>query len=138
MNKFCSNCGEKLNENAVFCVKCGVATNSVITPEVKPKQTGKGLGIASMVLGIIATFESICSLFIFVCLIAAGEYFLAYEKMIFGFIFLMVPVTLLVIGGALGIASVCKIKNGITLTGLILNSVSLILCLLSIGILCIM
>ena len=70
MNKFCTNCGNELNENAVFCVKCGVATNNVVTPVIKPKQPGKGLGIASMILGILATFYSICALFIFVCLLS--------------------------------------------------------------------
>ena len=137
MNKFCTNCGNELNENAVFCVKCGIATNNITTPVVKPKTPGKGLGVASMVLGIIATWNSICSLFIFICLLASGEYFLVYEKMLFGFIFLMVPITLLIIGGSLGIASMSKVKSGINLTGVILNVVSLVLCLLSIGILCI-
>ena len=138
MNKFCTNCGEKLNENADFCVKCGVATNNVSISANKPKQPGKGCGIASMVLGIIACFESICSLFIFVCLLAAEEYFIFYEKLFFGVIFLIVPVTLLIIGIALGFNSRGKIKNGINIAGLILNFVSLALCLLSIGLLSMM
>jgi len=137
MNKFCTNCGNEINEKAVFCVKCGVATNNSVTVN-KIKKPGKGLSIASMVLGIIACFESICSLFIFVCLLAAGEYFLGVEKLAFGFIFLIVPVTLLIVGGSLGVASMSKIKNGMNLTGIILNGISLVLCILSIGLLCVM
>ncbi|MBR6689977.1 MAG: zinc-ribbon domain-containing protein [Bacilli bacterium] len=136
MSKFCTNCGNELNENAVFCVKCGVATNNVVQTTTKPKQPGKGTGIASMVLGIIATWNSMCTLFIAVCLLAAGEYFLLSEKIALGFIFLMGPITLLIVGGSLGIASRCKIKNGVNLTGLILNTVSLVLCLLSIIAIC--
>ena len=138
MNKFCTNCGNELNENASFCVKCGVSTNNITTPINKPKTPGKGLGITSMILGIIACFESICSLFIFVCLLIAGEYFLPYEKLAFGFLFLMVPVTLLIVGGSLGLASMSKAKSGMNLTGVILNAVSLVLCILSIGLLCVM
>ena len=137
MNKFCTNCGNELNENAVFCVKCGVSTNNVVMPVIKPTQPGKGTGIASMILGIIACFESICSLFIFVCLLATGEYFLGIEKLAFGFIFLIFPITLLIIGGSLSLASRNKIKNGINLTGLILNFVSLVLCFFSIALLCV-
>lgn len=134
MNNFCSNCGKELNENAVICVKCGASTNNNRT---KVKQPGKGCGIASMVLGIISTFYSICALFIFICLLASGEYFLAYEKIILGFVFLIIPIILLIIGLPLGISSRIKLKNGINLTGILLNSISLILCALSILIICI-
>lgn len=142
MNKFCIDCGNELTENAQFCIKCGAAVNGTIsnnvTPVVKPKQIGKGTGIASMVLGIIAAFDSFCSLFIFVCLLASGEYFIGIEKLAFGFVFLTIPIILLITGGSLGIASRSKLKNGINLTGLILNLVSLILCIFSIGLLCVM
>ena len=58
MSKFCSNCGNKLDEKAVICVKCGVATCNL--QQVKTKQPGRGLSIASMVLGIIAIFYGTC------------------------------------------------------------------------------
>lgn len=135
MNKFCANCGEKLNEKAIVCVKCGVPTENYVDQKTKVKQPGKGLGIASMILGIIATWYSFWTLFIFVCILAAGEYFLTFEKIALGIIFLMLPMTLLIIGGTLGISSRNKIKSGINLTGLILNFISLVLCTLSISIL---
>lgn len=135
MNKFCANCGEKLNEKAIVCVKCGVPTENYVDQKAKVKQPGKGLGIASMILGIIATWYSFLTLFIFVYILAAGEYFLTFEKIALGIIFLMLPMTLLIIGGTLGISSRNKIKSGINLTGLILNFISLVLCTLSISIL---
>lgn len=138
MNKFCTNCGNELNENASFCVKCGVYTDNTTIAVNKPKQPGKGLSIASMILGIISCLDSLGALFIFVCLLASGEYFLGVEKLALGFIFLMIPIALLITGGSLGIASISKIKNGMNLTGIILNSISLVLCLLSIGLLCVM
>ena len=80
MSKFCTNCGNELNENAAFCIKCGMATNNYTINKTKVKQPGKGLGIASMVLGIIATWYSLCSVFFAVILFMTGEYFLMYEK----------------------------------------------------------
>ena len=132
MSKFCSNCGNQIDEKAVICVKCGVAINNIAQTSVTQTQAGKGTGIASMVLGIFATLNSICSIFIFICLLASGEYFLPYEKLVFGFVFLMIPVTLLILGIALGFNSRSKIKNGINLTGVLLNFISLTLCILSI------
>ena len=138
MSKFCTNCGNELNENAAFCIKCGIATNNYTINKTKVKQPGKGLGITSMVLGIIATWYSLCSVFFAIILFMTGEYFLMYEKFIFGTLFLITPITLLIIGLALGFASRHKIKNGINITGLILNFVSLGLCLLSIGLICLL
>lgn len=135
MNKFCTNCGEKLNEKAIVCIKCGVATDNYVETKTKVKQPGKGLGIASMILGIVSTWYSFWTLFIFACILISGEYFLIFEKLALGIILLIIPMTLLIIGGTLGISSRNKIKNGINLTGLILNFISLVLCLLSISIL---
>ena len=85
MSKKCPNCGAELEDNAVFCDECGVQlaqqsnhnppstppivrTNvsdtsainlqSMVTPKASDGMKNSGLGIASMVLGII----SVCSL----------------------------------------------------------------------------
>ncbi len=72
--KFCPTCGKLLNEQAVFCETCG--TRVAVQPPVyaqpqpvvyaapqpvayvKPKVRGRGLGISSMVLGIIGLIFS--------------------------------------------------------------------------------
>ena len=44
MSKFCSNCGNEIDNNAVICVKCGVSTNNVInTPNAHTPDDFKNL-----------------------------------------------------------------------------------------------
>ena len=94
MNKFCSNCGAELHENADFCVKCGVAVSKFNNA---PKPEGRGCGIASLVLGISSLIQGMFSLFIFMCLVLDGEFFYFEEKIIFGFFFLFTPTVLSII-----------------------------------------
>lgn len=126
MNKFCSNCGAELKENADFCVECGVAVKKFNNT---PKPEGRGCGVASLVLGIASIIQGMFSLFIFMCLVLDGEFFYFDEKIIFGFFFLFTPTVLSIIGLPLGISSRNKNKNGINLTGLILNIITLAICL---------
>lgn len=48
---YCSNCGKKVDENAVICVNCGCKLKN---------GNGNGKGIASMVLGIVGLFFALC------------------------------------------------------------------------------
>ena len=132
--KFCTNCGNKLEDNMNYCINCGTIVNKQNMAS-KTKTPGKGLGIAGMVLGICAVFYSVCTLFIFFCLLVSGEYFLGFEKIAIGFVFLFLPVALPSIGLPLSFASRNKTKTGINLTGLILNTVAIFLCITSIFIL---
>lgn len=50
----CPNCGTNNAEGAAFCVNCGAPANVAPVQPVPAKQPGKGLAIASMVLGIIS------------------------------------------------------------------------------------
>lgn len=54
MGKFCSNCGEKVNENAYVCLKCGAKiTNNVSTdPNSKSKIVAGLLGIFLGAIGV--------------------------------------------------------------------------------------
>ena len=64
MDKFCSNCGNKLKDNADICLKCGVIINkdiNNINQLQKVKNSGKGISIAGMVLGIISLFITLIS-----------------------------------------------------------------------------
>lgn len=125
MSKFCSNCGEKLDDRAVICVKCGVPISN------NHKQPGKGLSIASMVLGIIAIFYGTLLSFSSIILVISNEFYY-YEQIIFSIIINFFPLILSITGLALGIASKSKIKNGMNTTGVILNCITIIICILSI------
>lgn len=62
MTKYCSNCGNKINENADVCLKCGILINNQQSVFIsKPTVPGKGLSIAGMVLGIISAFWALIS-----------------------------------------------------------------------------
>ena len=39
MAKFCTNCGEKLNEKDVFCSKCGASVETGVVPETTAPTT---------------------------------------------------------------------------------------------------
>lgn len=58
---FCSVCGVKLEDNASFCSYCGsgVSTQVVyVQKPSKPKAPGRGMGAASMIVGIVAALYS--------------------------------------------------------------------------------
>ena len=128
MGKFCSSCGKEVNENAVVCVNCGVSINS---SPIKQKQPGRGLSIAGMVLGIIATFYGFFSILISLIFLATGEYFYIEEKIIISLVFNFFPFLLSIIGISLSLASIFKIKNGMNITGIILNTITILVCILS-------
>ena len=53
---FCKNCGEQITDGALFCTNCGA---SVAEPPVQPAQqpvsnSGRGMGVAALVMGIVS------------------------------------------------------------------------------------
>lgn len=75
MANFCTQCGAPLEQEAAFCTNCGQALTEpapepaapapaapTVTlcppPPPKPKVPGRGIGIASMVLGILSAFTA--------------------------------------------------------------------------------
>lgn len=138
MGKFCVNCGQKLNENAAFCVNCGVAVNNANLVNNTPKPSGKGTSIASMVLGIIGSIYSLMTLLIFSAIFEEVNYFDYGDKIVFAFIFLLIPVIISVTGLVLGLINKEKVRTGISLTGLILGYISVGLCVLSVLLLILM
>lgn len=58
---YCRNCGKEFADGDIFCTGCGqrkesAPTKSGIAVQLPPKSTpGRGLAIASMVLGIVST-----------------------------------------------------------------------------------
>lgn len=99
---FCPKCGAQNPDGATFCATCGEAfaapQATVQVPAGAPKVPGKGLGIASLVLGIVA------------------------------FIIFGIPcsITGLVLGAVgLAKAKAAGMKNGMALAGVILSIVAL-------------
>ena len=141
--KFCSNCGEKIDERAVVCPKCGVPVNgeSMIQTTSAPKQ-GHGAATASLVLGIIGLIAGVISV-----IVAAVLAFFA-----FGFTseyssydyystvsavdsavrigsciaVVFIPGILSLIGLPLG--CFCR-KGGPKIAGIVLNTITLVLCI---------
>lgn len=128
MSKFCSNCGKELDENAAVCVNCGIYVNNYKT---KVKQPGKGLSIASMILGIVAIFYGLCFAFSSTILINVEEFFY-FDKLGLAFAFNFWPLAIAITGLSLGIASTKKIKNGFNTSGIILSSITIFICIASI------
>ena len=120
---FCSKCGAVIEEGTVFCADCGTRVGApeavVVDANGKAPSSGapKGLGIASMVCGIVAL---------------AGQFFGGFIEF-----FLPLPITMMVFPAALaGIItgaisnSLAKDrkqkKNGMTKAGLITSIIALI------------
>lgn len=143
---YCRNCGEKVQEDAAFCAKCGYALKKQEVMEstasnVTVKKEGSGTATASMVLGILGVIFGIISL-----IIALG--YSAYEsytymdlygslsreyqsaKMVAAIMIVFLPAVLSIVGFSLAIASRGKVKNGANTAGLVLNIITIIICVL--------
>ena len=131
--KYCGNCGAELKEGADICLKCGkmVIENKVVTK----KYPGKGLSIASLVLGIIS------SSWAFLMLLSLGQaveeiivdYY--YNETLVFFIAFYIGYTLFsltpgILSLIFGIKGNKKMKNGMSTAGLILSIISLSICAL--------
>lgn len=151
MAKFCANCGSEVNENAAFCLNCGAALNNSndipnnyvsnqnTQPNYtysKPKVPGKGLSIAGMVLGIIALVAVLLSLLsvgdIEITLKSSLQYYTSTSSFVIGFaigytLFSLIPSIVGVILSGVGFK---KSKNGLNITGLILNGIALVIALI--------
>lgn len=137
MAKFCSNCGKEVNENADVCLKCGVMIkkdniessnnlnyNQNITPKVRVP--GKGISIAGMVLGIVATAWALLSLLSISEIEYSVSYYYSISEII-GYIigFTLFSLTPSIVGLILSICGYRKQKSGVNIAGLILNIITL-------------
>ena len=149
--KFCPNCGQQIEEGTSFCRNCGYnlsatpaqtpinQVNYVQQPNYaaqNPAQRGKGLAVASLVLGIISLFYSLISL---VALSGIEDSLIeAYEtsglesamvaKISFGIGFVLV----VIITGILSlIFGINRKKYGLGKAGIILSSIALVIAVIS-------
>lgn len=121
MGKFCTNCGNKIDENAIVCVKCGVPTDNY---PIKKKIPGRGLGIAGMVLGIIGTYYSVIY-FIISFIMFISQTYVENEAIMLAIIFNFWPIVIGIVGLCLSIAAIKQNKLKITMAGIILNIATL-------------
>ena len=98
---YCSNCGNKIGEKAVVCVKCGALVNgkNVSSPV-------KGKSIASMVLGILGILFALNTI---------STYSLYFSENIFEYI--LIPATLAIISICLAGSARRVEKNGFNTAG---------------------
>lgn len=147
--KFCTNCGEKLEENAVACAKCGTAVKekekSVPATQTPEKKPGGGLATASMVLGIIGIIFGVISLIIALAFAAYMSEQTGYrlyrafvrdtyqaEKMVASIMIVFLPGILSIIGLPLGIGGHGKGKNGASITGIVLSLITIVICIVDV------
>ncbi len=131
--KYCGNCGAELKEGADICLKCGkmVTENKVVTK----KYPGKGLSIASLVLGIIS---SSWALLMLLSLGQAVEEIIVdyyYNETLVFFIAFYIGYTLFSLAPGIlslifGIKGNKKAKSGMSTAGLVLSIISLSICAL--------
>lgn len=123
MEKFCSNCGKKLKENADVCLNCGVLVNK--HNKFTKEKAGKGMSIAGMILGILA-----------ICLALPESFdydFYINIEMIFDRI-LAIAVTMT--GLTFSIIGFIKNKNGYNIAGIVLNTIAIAIMIIVILIIC--
>lgn len=148
MMKYCSNCGEQIDEKAVICVKCGVPVSesninvpSYNTPSYTEVKTGNGAATASLVLGILGVIASVITLVISIGI--ASYYANSWERSLYSlysntydsekvamaFLVTAVPGILSLIGFPLGLF--CR-KGGSKVAGIVLNTIALAICIIQV------
>lgn len=107
---YCTNCGNKVDENAYVCVNCGVIvkkdnSNRVVKKVQKNKGNSNGTGIASIVVASIGILISLCG-FLFGDVDAVSLYTKVSERIFFAFgynlfqlIFMIVSLVLSLVNG---------------------------------------
>lgn len=144
--KYCSNCGEQIDEKAVICVKCGVpvASNSsaqtTYNQSTTPKQ-GHGAATASLILGILGVIAAVITLIITICVAvyySSNSYYSYYDvytvidtsvKIGLVIVLTAIPGILSLIGLPLG--CFCR-KGGPKIVGIILNTIALAICVIQV------
>ncbi len=130
MGKFCANCGHQIQENADVCLNCGVLLHKDDVNNSKVRVPGQGMGIASLVLGIIAAVWTLLTLLALgnLDLVSSlGYYYTMFDIVAFDIGFTLFSLTPSILGLIFSIISLKKHKSGLNLSGLILNSISLFL-----------
>lgn len=117
---FCTNCGNKVDENAYVCVNCGVLLKKRIeTKNIRTKNDANITGKFSLIFGFLALISSL-SLFLY-DISSVGMYTEIYERILYALDYSLISIL---------VASVCLVlslvgkKNAYSKYGLILAFLS--------------
>ncbi len=142
MAKFCSKCGNAVNEADNVCANCGNALNDsnnsatqVIQVIAKPEIPGRGLGIAAMILGIIGILGDVPGTTNVILALNANASKGDFEEFLSVFAVYGVFCLLALIFGACSIKH--SLKNGQGVAGLILGLLGTILTIVNVVLCCV-
>jgi len=117
---YCSNCGNQLNENADFCVKCGVIVKGGQVRNNRKTKNENAKSVASMILGICAIFFALISFDIEINFSELNEF----RKIGFILSEMALQIILAILSLIFGLIERKNNKNGYNLSGIILSLVT--------------
>lgn len=120
---YCSNCGNKVDENAYVCVNCGVILKKRENVKKNKKQNSNVFGMFSLIFSVVAVLSSF-SLF-FYDISSVGMYTKAYERVIYGIGFTSISIFLTILSLIFALIK----KSNLNKTGLVLTLISVFLIL---------
>lgn len=120
---YCSNCGNKVDDNAYVCVNCGVILKKRENVKRNKKQNSNVFGMFSLVFSVVAVLSSF-SLF-FYDISSVGMYTKAYERVIYGIGFTSISIFLTILSLIFALIK----KSNLNKTGLVLTLISVFLIL---------
>ena len=120
---YCSNCGNKVDENAYVCVNCGVILKKREAIKKNKKQNSNVLGVFSLIFSVVAILSSF-SLF-FYDISSVGMYTKAYERVIYGIGFTSISIFLTILSLTFALIK----KSNLNKIGLVLTLISVFLIL---------
>lgn len=120
---YCSNCGNKVDDNAYVCVNCGVILKKRENVKRNKKQNSNVFGMFSLIFSVVAVLSSF-SLF-FYDISSVGMYTKAYERVIYGIGFTSISIFLTILSLIFALIK----KSNLNKTGFVLTLISVFLIL---------
>lgn len=120
---YCSNCCNKVDDNAYVCVNCGVILKKRENVKRNKKQNSNVFGMLSLIFSVVAVLSSF-SLF-FYDISSVGMYTKAYERVIYGIGFTSISIFLTILSLIFALIK----KSNLNKTGLVLTLISVFLIL---------
>lgn len=124
---YCSNCGNKVDEKAVVCVKCGVLINNKINVIKNENKQNNGRGIASTILGIIAVYISLTAFRVMPDVDSIISSYNEEEVFFFAIGIVLLQTIFAIISLLLALFERKNNKNGFNTCGFILSIISLLI-----------